>query len=169
MKKTLAIAVLAFVSCIGLSSCNGQATAQKAQQIISAVFQTAQAEESAVPVADRPGYTNFVNLGLSLSAQLATCNGNVSGLMGKGAKFASCFNTFAQALLSPTELAQLRILSPATQAKLQLYVTAAIAGVNVVVSFTQPQIASQPASSADLRALGHRVGLSDRQLAYEGL
>lgn len=164
-----AIAVLMFLLCIGLSSCNGQANAQKAQQIIYAVFRTAQLEESAVPTADQAAYTNFVNLGLGLNSQLSTCISNVSGLTGKAAKFAACFNTFASGLLAPGELAQLRLLSPATQAKVQLYVTAAVAGINVIVSFAQPQIASQPARSAQLRALGHRAGLSNRELAQAGL
>lgn len=167
--RNLAIAVLVLVSCIGLTSCNSQADAQNAQRIIYAVLRTAQVEEPAVPAADQAAYTKFVNLGLSLASQLSTCISNVSGFTRKGAKFASCFNTFASGLLAPGELAQLRLLSPATQAKVQLYVTAAVAGINVIVSFAQPQIASEPVSTVALHALGRRLGLADRELAQVGL
>lgn len=165
MKKLLVVPI--FALCMVFAGCNAQATAQKAQQIISAVLQTAQAEEPAVPAQDQATFTNFVNLGLTLNGQLGTCIGNVGGLMGKGAKFESCFNTFAQGLFSSSELDQLRVLSPASAAKVQLYATAIIAGVNVVVSFASPSVATAP-SSAEMRSLGHRVGLTDRELAYAG-
>lgn len=161
MKKLLLVAVLPLV--LLLPGCNAQANAQKADQIISAVLQTAKVETPAIPPADQAAYTNFVNLGFAFEAQLKSC------INAKGAKFTSCFNGFAQGLLSPAELAQLRVLSPATQAKVQLYVTAVVAAVNVIVAATAPQIAAAPAPVAQLRLLGHRVGLSDADLAHAGI
>lgn len=128
---------LAPILCLALltGGCNGQSLATKAQAAISAALTIAQVEESVVPVQDQKIYTNFVNLGITLDTQLGTCITNVSGIMGKSAKFLSCFNTFAQGLLSPTELAELRILSGPTQNKVELYISAVVAGVNTAVAF----------------------------------
>ena len=168
MMRNIALA-LALLALIPLAGCNSLQTSLKAQGIINAVLTVAATEEPVIPAQDQAAFTNFVNLGKNLDAQLLSCIDGVSGVMGKSAKFGACFNTFASALLSPAELAQLRILSPAAQAKVQLYVTAVVAGVNIVVAFTTPQVAAAPASTADLRGLGHRIGLNDASLARAGL
>jgi hypothetical protein len=97
-----------------------------------------------------------VNLGIGLDSQLATCVSNVSGLVGKGAKFSSCFTTFAQGLLSPSEQAQLRILSASSQSKVSLYVTGIVAGVNIIVAFIAPPVGPAP-SASELRDLRQHV------------
>lgn len=151
-----------------MSSCNATATANKAEQIISAVLQTAKVEASAIPPADQAAYNNFVALGLNLDGQLKTCINNVGGIMGKGAKFASCFNTFASSLLSPQELAQLRIISTSAQQKVQLYVTAVVAGVNVIVQFKTPQISAAAVTTAERQELLLKVYAQDPQ-AFDGI
>jgi hypothetical protein len=160
------VVVLCVASVVG---CNGQQDAIKAQGIIAAVFKVAVAEEAVVPPADQAAFTNWVSLGQTLNAQLAVCISNVSGIMGTGAKFASCFTTFTSGLLAPAELAQLRILSPSTQQRVQLYVTAVVAGVNIVVAFIAPTITPTPTPTSQLRGLGHQIGLSDADLARAGL
>ncbi len=148
-----------------LAGCTPGQVASRAQAAINAALQIAAVEVSVVPAADQTAYKGFVALGQSLDAQLATCISNVSGITGKAAKFLSCFNTFAQALLSPTELAQLRILSPATQAKVQLYVTAIVAGINIGIAafggtaVTPPAVGAAPTASelAPIEAAMHRA------------
>lgn len=154
MKRLTSFSCIAVLLLIPmLAGCNGLSDAVKAENVITAVLTTAKAEVAIVPAQDRAAYTNFINLGLTLDTQLATCINNVSGLMGKSSQFASCFTVFASGLTSPAELAQLRILSPGTQAKVQLYVTSIVAGINVALAFfnssavAPPVIAPAPTSS----------------------
>jgi hypothetical protein len=141
-----------------LAGCSAQQTALKAQGVVSAVLKVAAAEEAVVPAADQAAFTSWVSLGNTLNAQLATCITNVGGVTGKGAKFAACFSTFASGLLSPAELAQLRVLSPSTQAKVQLYVTAIVTGINVVTAITAPQVAERQPTRGELEAFAARIG-----------
>lgn len=163
--KKLIPALMVLAACLMISGCNGLQTAQRAQSAIQVALNIAAVEENVVPVQDQAIYKNFVTLGNTLNGQLLTCIGNVGGLMGKGAKFASCFNTFAQGILSPTELAQLRLLSPTTQAKIQLYVTAVVAGVNIAIAAfggtpaTTPVIGTAP-SNAQLQYVEHRMAIA---------
>jgi hypothetical protein len=162
MKKLILPLALSLVL---LTGCNGLQTAQRAQSAIQVALNIAAVEENLVPVQDQAIYKNFVTLGNTLNGQLGTCITNVGGIMGKGAKFASCFNTFAQGVLSPTELAQLRLLSPATQARIQLYVTAVVAGVNIAIAAfggtpaTTPVIGSAP-STSELQGVEHRMAIA---------
>lgn len=160
MKRTrLAIATLLCFSIIG---CNAQSVALKAENVITAVVTVAKAEEPVIPAADQAIYSNFVNLAMTLDNQLAVCL-NGLGSMTKSSTFANCFNTFAMGLLSPTELQQLRLLSPGTQNKTILYVTGIVAGVNVALAaFSNTQI-PVPAlgvapTTAQLRDLRAQIG-----------
>jgi hypothetical protein len=161
MKK---LAVLLIVPLLIVSGCNGLSAATKAQNAITDVLNIAKAEVSLVPTQDLAIYTNFVNLGITLDGQLATCNAAVSGIMGKNSQFTACFNAFATGLTSPAELAQLRLLSPGTQSKVQLYAVAIITGVNLALSFfgnsviPAPVVAATPTSSQDLQALRSQLG-----------
>lgn len=138
MKRTrLAIATLL---CISLMGCNNQSIALKSENVLTAVIQVAKAEEPVIPAQDQAIYTNFVNLAMTLDNQLAVCL-NGLGTMTKASTFAQCFNAFATGLLSPTELQQLRLLSPGTQNKVILYVTGAVAAINVALAaFSNSQI-----------------------------
>lgn len=153
--KQLASVLLACVLImpIGVSGCNSLSDATRAQNAITAVLQIAKAELPAIPMQDQAAYTNWVNLGISLDTQLGTCITGVSGLMGKGAQFAACFTAFATGFLSTAELAQLRLLNPVTQGKVQLYATAAITAVNLAIALWDgtaqpaPVVTTPPASS----------------------
>jgi hypothetical protein len=152
-KVTSALLICVLAMAIGTSGCNSLSDATRAQNAITAVLQIAKAELPAIPAQDQAAYTNWVNLGISLDTQLGTCITGVSGLMGKGAQFAACFTAFATGFLSPAELAQLRLLNPATQAKVQLYATAAITAVNLAIALWDgtaqpaPVVTTPPASS----------------------
>jgi hypothetical protein len=161
MKKLilpLALSLVLLTSCNG----NGLQTAQRAQSAIQVALNIAAVEENLVPVQDQAIYKNFVTLGNTLNGQLGTCITNVTGIMGTGAKFASCFNTFAQGVLSPVELAQLRLLSPTTAAKVQLYVTAVVAGVNIAIAAfggtpaATPVVGASP-STSQLNYVEHQM------------
>jgi hypothetical protein len=158
------IAALALAATLLLSGCNYLATAQKASGVVAAVLAVAQAEAPAVPAADQAIYNSYVALGVSLQKQLDQCvNTAASKMLSKKGTFLACFNTFAAGINSPGEMAQLRLLSPSTQAKVQLYVVAIVTGVNVALQFfggtqvTSPVLTAAP-SAAQLDELADRIG-----------
>ena len=114
-----------------LIGCNALQRAQDFSKAIAGVLSIAQAEIPALPSSDGMILNQWVNLGNTLEGQLNTCINAASG----SGSFAMCFNTFAAGLLSPTELAQLKILSAGSQSKVQLYATAIILGVNAALDF----------------------------------
>jgi hypothetical protein len=165
--KTLkaVIASLLFVGIVAVAGCNATADAQHFESVLNGIIQIAQAEVPALPPADGAILKQWTDLGVTLDAQLRGCIAGNTG--GKTATFLACFNSFAAGIASPAELAQLRILSPASQSKVQLYVTAAILGVNAaLVAFKGtaapvPQVGSAPApSNAELRGLAKQLNVS---------
>lgn len=159
----LTIAALLIASLIPLGGCNASAAAQRFESVLAGIISIAQAEVPVLPPGDGAILKQWTDLGVTLDAQLKGCIAGNTG--GKAATFAVCFNTFAAGLTSPAELAQLRILSAGSQSKVQLYVTAAVLGVNAaLVAFKTtavqvPQVGSAaPASSADLAQLKHQLG-----------
>jgi hypothetical protein len=126
--RCLPIAVLA----LALTGCNAQQKAQDVYNVIEAVVAVAQAEAVNVPAADQVAYNGFVTLAGTLADQLKVC---ITSSGTKSAKLLACFNAYAVGLSSPTELSQLRVLSPAAQKKVQLYVTSLVVGVNVALRF----------------------------------
>lgn len=160
MKKLLGAIVIS--SMLLLPGCNATNDANTAEEVIATTLSIAQAEEPVLPPADAAILTPWVNLGVTLNGQLKTCIG-LSGT--SKSKFATCFQTFASGLLSTQELAQLRILSPGSQSKVQLYVTAIITAIGVIVALTTPQIAAQPTTQADLQSFAKEHGYA-RELAY---
>lgn len=146
MKKLALITSL--VACMLFVGCNAATVSQKAEAAINIAVSVAKAEQPFIPAADQQGYTGFVALLAGLNGQLDTCNANVSGMTGKGAKFLACFNAFAAGLGSPQELAELRLMSPQTQAKVQIYVAAIVAGVNIAVPALGGKQVAAPVVSA---------------------
>jgi hypothetical protein len=146
--------------------CNATTTAQDFANVIAGILNIAKAEIPALPQADAAIITQWTTVGTTLDAQLQTCITNATAAGGKKATFLECFNTFAAGIASPSELAQLRVLSAGSQSKVQLWVTAIILGVNAALtsfggtSKAVPQVALQPASRPELFALARRVGLN---------
>jgi hypothetical protein len=161
MKKLLAVPVLLALSCAGCSS--PYQTAVSFQKVIAGVLSIAQSGVSALPAADQPIASQWVAGATTLDGQLGTCI-TAAGTSAKAAAFGTCFDTFATGLTSPAELAQLRVMSATSQAKVELWATAAVLAVNGfldvydLVEQAQPQIAAAP-SHRDLVAFAHRVGV----------
>jgi hypothetical protein len=142
----------------GLAGCTALQYAQDASKGITIVLDIAKAEQGLVPAADQVGYSGFVSLAQSLDSQLKTCI--TAG--GTTAALATCFNTFASGLASSAELAQLRILSPATQAKVQKYLTGVIIGANIYFDAVKKPALVPPAvgpapTAAEMQGLREKV------------
>ncbi|HEX4002326.1 MAG TPA: hypothetical protein VHX36_06730 [Candidatus Acidoferrales bacterium] len=149
-----------------LAGCNTTTAAQGFANVITGILNIAKAETPALPPADAAIIAQWTTLGTTLDAQLQTCITSATAAGGKKAAFLACFNTFAAGIASPTELAQLRVLSSGSQNKVQLWVTAIILGVNAAltsfggVAATPPQVAAQPASRQELVALAQRLAFN---------
>jgi hypothetical protein len=161
MKKFLAVPILLAMSCLGCGS--AYQTAQQFQSVLTGILNLGLADVSAIPAADQPAVTQWIQAAQTLNTQLGVCVA-AAGTNGKAAAFGSCFDTFAAGLTSPAELAQLRVLSAASQQKVELIATAAILAVNGALAIynlatqPQPQIAQAP-SHQDLVAFAHQVGV----------
>lgn len=147
--------------CVGtMVGCNAQQAAQTTSNVINGILNIAQAEEAALSPTDSAIMTPWVNLGFTLDSQLNTC---INAAGGTKAKLASCITGFTSGLLSPAELAQLRILSPAVQTKVQIVATAVIIAVNgALTQFgaaaqPNPTVAAVPATHAELHELSARL------------
>jgi hypothetical protein len=146
------------------AGCNAATTAQNFANVITSILNIAKAEVPALPPADAAIVQQWAALGTTLEAQLQTCIAGATAAGGKKAAFLACFNAFAAGFASPTELAQLRVLSSASLGKVQLWVTAIVLGVNAALaSFggtatPTPQVAAEPVSHRDLVVLAHEVG-----------
>lgn len=157
--SVIGVAVLVAVMAVG---CTPLQKAQGFANVIGGILAIAQAEAPAVPAADQAIYNSFVNLGLSLESQLQACIVSANSGMTKSGKFLACFNGFAAGVASPVEQAQLRLLSPGTGKKVQLYLVGVIAGVNVAVQqfggakVAAPVVGPAPAA-AELRELRIQV------------
>ena len=150
------------------SGCNATQDAQQAEAVITSIVSIAQSEEAVLPPADAAILTPWANLGATLDGQLKTCITSASAAGGKKAAFLACFNTFSQGLLSSAELAQLRIVSPASQAKVQLIVTALSTGLNVAITAMggtptpPPQVAARQPTPGELVAFARQNALPIR-------
>jgi hypothetical protein len=157
------VAVLSVALLFGGCTQSSQQQAQDFSNVVGTVLSIAQADAGVVPAQDQAVYTSFVNLGITLHTQLNTCI-SASGASGAKATFLACFNTFAGGLISPAELAQLRLLSAGTQSKAQLIVTAIITGVDIALTAfggtpaPTPAISATPTTAAELHDFAIRAG-----------
>ena len=154
-----------------MSACNGYDVAVRVANIIAAVLQVAAAESAAVPAADQPAYKNFVVLGQTLESQLQACLEAADSGMTKSSKFLACFNNFTSGLAAPAELAQLRVLAPDTQKRVQLYLTAITVGVNTAIAAyggtqSAPPSITQAPTKADMNQLTLDAHLDQRIWRY---
>jgi hypothetical protein len=144
-----------------LVGCNPLAKAQAAQQAITGIIAIAQGALPELPPADAAILKPWTDLALTLDNQLKTCIAGASSNSG----FAVCFDAFAEGLLSPTELAQLHLLSPSAQSKAELWAMAAILAVNTALAYfggpaqPMPTIAAQQPTHQQLDALRIDAGI----------
>jgi hypothetical protein len=176
LKRALALATLVCVIPF-LTGCNAYATATRTQAIVAGILSIANADipvleqAGTITPADAPIVNAYLALGVSLNTQLGSCIAGANSAGGKSAAFLSCFTTFSNGLLSPSELAGLRVLSPKAQTQTVLWVTAIALGVNVAFQAfggatvaTPVQIGSAPPpTTADIRVLRWRV---EQAMAY---
>jgi len=155
--------VILLLSAVG---CSASATAQDFANVLTGIINIAKAEIPALPPADGAIVTQWTALGTTLDGQLQSCITGAEAAGGKKAAFLACFNTFAAGIASPSELAQLRVLSAGSQSKAQLWVTAIILGVNAALtSFggtpaATPTVAAVQPTHAELAQLARQVGAS---------
>ncbi|HEX4076015.1 MAG TPA: hypothetical protein VHX49_11500 [Candidatus Acidoferrales bacterium] len=166
LRRRLAAAASFILLIAIVSGCNATTTAQDFVNVITGILNIAKAEIPALPAADGAIVAQWTTLGTTLDGQLQTCIASATAAGGKKAAFLACFNAFAAGIASPSELAQLRVLSTGSQSKVQLWVTAIILGVNAALTAfggtpaTTPQVADVPASHRDLAKLARQVGVS---------
>ncbi len=175
----IAVAVLA----LGLGGCKQQPAVVSALNIVQQVISLAQADLPALQIAgtlsagDETAVQGWLSAASTIVGQGQTCV-NGLGTGGTTAALANCVNTIGTGLLSPAEMAQLRIISPKAQHSVAIYVTAVVLGVNAVATIVSAtQTATPPVGSAtsenvspsELRAVALRAGLSHSQLAWAGL
>jgi len=159
MKTFFAVCVLTIT--LSLTGCSAQQTAQNISNVLGGILNIAQQEEQALGQADAAILSHWVTLGLTLKGQTDTCIGAAGNTK---AKLATCLTAFVGGLLSPQELAGLRIMSTASQKKVQLYATAALIAINGALTQwgqpaqPNPTIAVAP-STAEVRRLSAQLQL----------
>lgn len=166
--RRLLVAASFTVLVVVVAGCNAAATAQDSANVLAGIINIAKAEAPALPAADAAVVTQWATLGATLDLQLDSCITGAQAAGSKKSAFLTCFNTFAQGLLSTSELAQLKVLSAGSQSKVQLWVTAISLGINAALTAFGGTAQATPAVStsaeqptkAELAHLARRVGLS---------
>lgn len=167
MRNRLLLAFLAVSFSVALIGCNATSAAQKFSNIFAGILSVAQADEPALPASDAGIVNHWVTLGQTLDAQLNSC---ITITKGNKAKIAGCITAFGSGLTNTAELAQLRILTPATQSKIQVIATAVVLAVNAALAQfggaarSMPAVSTKPATSAELHELSARLEAEGYQL-----
>jgi hypothetical protein len=169
-KLTSSFLALSLCVLIPIAGCNKFADAQNTIGVIAQIVSTAQSDlpslqaSGVFTAAEAIAVTNYLGAVSLLDTQAGTCLTAI-GKNGANAALVACFTTFANGLVSPAELADLRVLNPKAQARVQLWVTAFALAINAGAEFfggatsAPPQIADQPAQQADLAVLRARLNL----------
>lgn len=176
--RLIAVAVLA----LGMGGCKQQPAVVSALKIVQQVISLAQADLPALQIvgtlnaADETAVQGWLSAASTIVGQGQTCvNGLGNG--GTTAALANCVNTIGTGLLSPAEMAQLRIISPKAQHSVAIYVTAVVLGVNAVAQIVQATQTATPTvggasaenvSPDELRTFALRAGISRHDLALAG-
>jgi hypothetical protein len=135
MKPRIALVALVAISALGLGGCKEQPQVLAALNTVQQVITLAQTDVPSLVVAgtitqaDATAISTWLGAASSLDAQGITCV-TALGASGSASAIATCVNTIGTGLLSPTEMAQLRIISAKAQHSLAIYVTAVVLGVN---------------------------------------
>lgn len=159
---------------VGLTGCNAYKAANATLNTIGDIFTIAQNDLPAleangtIPAKDVPGVTGWLAAGQLLKTQAQTCV-TAAGTSAKASALGACLVTFATGLTSPAELADIRVLSKGSQAKIELWATGFVLTANgfcVVEGCSTtpvPIIQSTTAPTAEeLHDLRIRAGISDQ-------
>jgi hypothetical protein len=152
-------AVVLLVAMLTVAGCNTYQAALNAVNTAGQIFTIAQQDLPAleasgvIPAKDVPAVTGWLNAGIALQGQAKTCV-TAAGTSGTKAALGNCLFVFANGLVSPTELANLRLLDKNTQQKVELWATAAVLaadGYCVIEGCTQasPPVITQAAPTAE--------------------
>jgi hypothetical protein len=171
MKSKLGIFGVALLA-VCLVGCSVQKSLSIALGVVNTAIGLAQSDIPALEAAgtfstsDGTALTKWLNGASALDTQAQVCI-NTVGTSGTKAALAPCVNAFGEGLLSPTEQADLDIISPAAQAKVTLYVTAVVLAVDVAADLvdgtkiTAPVVGTAPpANQVDLDVFKARMHLA---------
>lgn len=172
MKRVGIFAVVALLA-MGCVGCNPNANVTTALGVVQNVITLAQDDLPALQVAgvltagDVTAAGNWLTVAGTFVSQGQSC---VTTAGSTTSKIAACVSTIATGLLSPTEQANLRIISPGAQKKVTLYVTAVVLAVNFAAAIVKAtQIQPPPVGTVaqndqptreDLHELATRINLS---------
>jgi len=153
-----------------MTACNAYQTAETAYHVIDAIAGVVEADlpslQAAGPFSPQEGQviSGYLSLVKRLNDQYGSCVANVqSAMLSTKGKYLACANVFSAGLLDPNELAQLRVISPRAQQKVQLWVTAFQIGLNTTITALggktepPPVVSSVPVAQSDLDELRVRV------------
>src|SRR6202453_3537281 len=136
MKKS-GIFTIAVLFVLGLAGCSTYNSLTSALNVVGQVISLAQADLPALESAgtltpgDATSFGDWLNGASLLLAQTNSCVATV-GSKGTKASFVPCITAFGTGLLSPAEMADLRIISPGAQKQVAIYVTAVVLAANAV-------------------------------------
>lgn len=143
-----AILGIALFAAIGVTGCDKTASVQAALTVAGQVVTLAQADLPALvaagtlTAADATAAGNWLSGASTFISQGNACVGSSGGTL---AKIQACVNTIGTGLLSPAEMADLRIISPKAEQKVALYVTAVILAVNGAATIVNAVQTTAPA------------------------
>jgi hypothetical protein len=171
MIKKLGIFAACALLALSLGGCSTQSKVSADLAIIGTVIGLAQSDIPSLVSAGKLSASDGTALGDylggadALLGQAQVCV-NTLGSGGKAVDLLSCVNDFGVGLLSPSEQADLRLISPAAQSQVTIYVTAIVLADNVAIALLGgtpvaiPVVGSAPAASAaDMAAFKVRLHL----------
>lgn len=165
--------IVAMVCLVGLAGCSAYQTAQGAHTIVGNAITLAQDELPGLTAAgifsaqESSVASGWLTGAVGLNNQFESCitNANQTTLKTAG-KFVACLNIFAAGLNDPKELAQLKVLNPKAQAKVQIWTSFIAGAINVAITDlggmtnATPQISATPATSAELKDFARQAGVA---------
>src|ERR1700690_1651523 len=177
LKILMIVPLLAF--CLNLSGCSAYNDTLAGLNTLGQIITVAEAD---IPTLEAAGTFSAADAAAAQSwlqglgaiqSQSVACV-NTVGSKGAKASFAVCVTEFGIGLLSPTEMADLRLLSPSAQKQATIWVTALVLAANavsVIVNATPvvaPVVGTSP-SAQDLRDFGTHAGFTEKQFEAVGL
>src|SRR6266404_2639504 len=111
---------------LSMTACNAYQTAETAYHVIEAIAGVVEADLPSLQAAglfspqEGQVISGYLSLVKRLNDQYGSCVANVqSAMLSTKGKYLACANVFSAGLLDPNELAQLRVISPRAQQKVQ--------------------------------------------------
>jgi hypothetical protein len=182
--KVVAVFLLVGIS-FGIAGCSAYNDTLQALNVVGQVITLAQADIPSLEasgVITTPSGTaagNWLAGASALQQQAVTCVTN-AGSKGAKSTFATCVTALGLGLISPAEMADLRIVDAKSQHQITIYVTAVILAANAVSVIVNATATSVPPvgstttapstapTAAELQGIARRAGISERQMVAFG-